>query len=151
MGVFAVPMSTTRIHFSPRFKIRRPNMARVKTKNTEPELKMRRLLLDMGYRGYRIHYDKLPGRPDVVFTRRRKVIFVHGCFWHGHNCKSGMNTPKINKDYWEPKLRRNADRDKEHLRQIRKEGWKVLVVWECQLKNLEGVRRILEKFMCPSA
>ena len=131
----------------PQFKISRPHMTRVKGKNTTPELELRRLLLDMGYRGYRIHYDKLPGRPDVVFTKHRKVIFVHGCFWHGHNCKAGKNTPRTNKDYWEPKLRRNVDRDKEHLREIRKEGWKVLTVWECQLKNPESTRKKLKKFM----
>ncbi len=122
-------------------------MARVKSKDTTLELKIRRLLLDMGHRGYRIHYDKLPGRPDVVFTKRRKVIFVHGCFWHGHDCKAGRNTPRINKDYWEPKLRRNAERDRQHLRRIRKEGWKVLTIWECQLKNSEALRKKLDKFM----
>ena len=106
------------------------------------------MLLDMGYRGYRVHYEKLPGRPDVVFTKRRKVIFVHGCFWHGHDCRAGRNTPRTNKDYWEPKLRRNIERDEKHLSQIREKKWKVLVVWECQLKkNSEAVRKKLEKFM----
>ena len=75
---------------------------------------------------------------------------MHGCFWHGHDCKAGKNTPKINKDYWEPKLQRNIDRDKEHLREIRKEGWEVLIVWECQLKNSELVRKRLEEFMSAS-
>lgn len=132
---------------SSQFKIPRPHMTRVKSKNTAPELKLRRFLLDMGHRGYRIHYDKLPGRPDIVFTKRRKVIFVHGCFWHGHNCKAGRNTPKTNKHYWEPKLRRNVDRDKEYLREIRKQGWKVLIVWECQLKRPKFTRKKLEEFM----
>ena len=122
-------------------------MTQVKGKNTSPELKLRHLLLNMGYRGYRIHYDKLPGKPDVVFTKHRKVIFVHGCFWHGHNCKAGKNIPRTNKDYWEPKLQRNVERDKKHLREIKKEGWKVLIVWECQLKNPESMRKKLKKFM----
>lgn len=132
---------------NPRFEVPRPHLARVKSKDTTPELKIRRLLLDMGHRGYRIHYDKLPGRPDVVFTKRRKVIFVHGCFWHGHDCKAGRNTPRINKDYWEPKLRRNVERDEKHLAQIREKEWKVLVVWECQLKDSESMRKKLGEFM----
>ena len=125
----------------------RPHMKRVKAKNTSLELKLRRLLLDMGYRGYRIHYDKLPGKPDIVFTKHKKVVFAHGCFWHGHNCKAGKNTPKTNKGYWGPKLQRNVDRDKKRLRQIRKEGWKVTVVWECQLKNSDSLRKRLSKFL----
>ena len=140
-------MRSAKTRSSPQFEISRPHMAKVKSKNTAPELKLRRLLLDMGYRGYRIHYGKLPGRPDVVFTKYRKVIFVPGCFWHGHNCKAGRNTPRTNKDYWEPKLLRNVDRDKKRLRQIRKKGWRVLVVWECQLKNPEFMQKRLKEFM----
>ena len=140
-------MPNTKIQSSPQFKIPRPHMSRVKGKNTTPELKLRRFLLDMGYRGYRIHYERLPGRPDVVFTKRRKVIFVHGCFWHGHSCKAGRNTPKTNKDYWGPKLLRNIDRDKKHLAEIRKKGWMVLIIWECQLKKSEFIRKKLEEFM----
>ncbi len=141
-------MRSTKTYSFSQFGTSRPHMAKVKSKNTAPELKLRRLLLDMGYKGYRIHYDKLPGRPDIVFTKYRKVIFVHGCFWHGHNCKAGKNTPKTNKDYWESKLLRNVDRDKKHLRQIRKEGWKVLIVWECHLKDPEFTRKKLKEFMC---
>ena len=140
-------MRSAKTHSPPRFEISRPHMAKVKSKNTAPELKLRRLLLDMGYRGYRIHYSKLPGRPDVVFTKRRKVIFVHGCFWHGHDCKAGRNTPKINRDYWEPKLLRNVDRDKKHLRRIRKEGWKVLIVWECEIKEEKRIGSKLRNFL----
>ena len=87
--------------------VSRPHMQRVRAKNTSPELKLRRLLCDMGFRGYRIHYKKLPGTPDVVFVSRKKAIFVHGCFWHGHDCKAGKNVPRTNQEYWEPKLERN--------------------------------------------
>lgn len=122
-------------------------MATAKPKNTKLELELRRLLLNMGYRGYRVHYDKLPGKPDVVFTKRRKVIFAHGCFWHRHCCKKGRSTPKTNKSFWEPKLQRNAERDKENLRKIEEEGWDVLLVWECQLKNPELLRKNLLNFL----
>ena len=122
-------------------------MSRVKSKNTGPELKLRRLLLDLGYRGYRIHFDKLPGKPDIVFTSSKKVIFVHGCFWHGHNCPAGSHRPKTNKDYWEAKLQRNIERDKELLSEIKSKDWKVLVVWECQLKQLDEVRIELAEFL----
>ena len=136
-----------RLSKSYKFEIARPHMAKIKSKNTEPELKLRRLLLDLGYRGYRIHYDKLPGKPDIVFTRSKKVIFVHGCFWHGHNCAAGSHRPKSNKDYWEAKLQRNIERDKANLSEIMNEGWNALVVWECQLKNLDGVQKKLMGFM----
>lgn len=139
-------MSTTKPH-EYKFEIPRPQMAKIKSKNTDPELKIRRLLLDMGFRGYRIHYAKLPGKPDIVFTRRKRVIFVHGCFWHRHNCPAGSQKPKTNQSYWIPKLLRNIERDKEHLSQIVLKGWKVLVVWECQLRNLDSVQKSLTEFM----
>lgn len=129
------------------FEIPRPHMAKVKSKNTRPELVLRRLLREMGFRGYRIHFKKLPGRPDVVFTRKKKVIFVHGCFWHGHDCPAGSHRPKSNKEYWEPKLLRNVERDQQHRSAILALGWNVLVVWECQLKDLDYVRNRVTKFM----
>ncbi|MEZ5573756.1 MAG: very short patch repair endonuclease [Halioglobus sp.] len=125
----------------------RPHMRKVKSKNTAPELRLRRILLESGYRGYRVHYEKLQGKPDVVFTKRRKVIFVHGCFWHGHSCRAGRNTPKSNQGYWEPKLLRNKERDKMRRRSIRNDGWEVLTLWECQLKDVDQVARRLAKFM----
>lgn len=127
--------------------ISRPHMRRVKAKNTSLELKLRRLLTDMKYRGYRIHYDKLPGKPDIVFTRRRKVIFAHGCFWHSHDCKAGKNTPKTNKNYWEPKLRKNVERDKKRLEEIKSKGWDVLIVWECEFRYPNKVREKLAGFL----
>ncbi len=124
----------------------RPHMQKVRSKNTTPELAVRRLLQGIGYRGYRIHYDKLPGKPDVVFTKRRKAIFVHGCFWHGHSCRAGRNTPRSNQDYWKPKLERNKKRDTAQIREIRKAGWDVLVIWECQLSNETRVESRLIEF-----
>lgn len=121
-------------------------MRKVRAKNTAPELILRRLLRSMGYRGYRIHYDKLPGKPDVVFTRRKKVIFVHGCFWHGHHCRAGRNTPKSNIGYWEPKLAGNKARDKRNIQRIRRAGWRVLVIWECQLRDVAKIKRRFQKF-----
>ncbi|MXZ56521.1 MAG: DNA mismatch endonuclease Vsr [Gammaproteobacteria bacterium] len=129
------------------FEIPRPHMAKVKSKDTGPELLLRSLLRDMGFRGYRIHFEKLPGRPDIVFTRRKRVIFVHGCFWHGHNCPAGSHRPKSNEEYWDAKLLRNVERDQKHLSEIIALGWQVLVVWECQLKNHEFVRKIITNFM----
>ena len=122
-------------------------MAKVKSKDTGPELLVRRLLRDMGFRGYRIHFEKLPGRPDIVFTKRKKVIFVHGCFWHGHTCPAGSHRPKSNEEYWDAKLLRNVERDQKHLSEIIALGWQVLVIWECQLKIDEYARKTLKNFM----
>ena len=122
-------------------------MAKVKSKDTGPELLIRRLLRDMGFRGYRIHFEKLPGRPDIVFTKRKKVIFVHGCFWHGHTCPAGSHRLKSNEEYWDAKLLRNVERDQKHLSEIIAIGWQVLVIWECQLKKDEYVRKTLTNFM----
>lgn len=125
-------------------------MRKVKAKNTSPELKLRRLLCDLGFRGYRLHYSKLPGTPDVVFVSRKKAIFVHGCFWHGHDCKAGKNVPRTNQEYWKPKLERNKKRDVEWQNQLRSIGWDVLVVWECQLKFPENVCLSLGDFLSTS-
>ena len=137
-------MSSPKVPFS---EVPRPHMKRVKAKNTSLELKLRRLLLDMGYRGYRIHYKALPGKPDVVFTKRKKVIFAHGCFWHSHDCKAGKNTPKTNKDYWDPKLKRNVERDKERQRELRKQGWDVIIIWECELTKPDLIKKRLLEFL----
>ena len=106
-------------------------MASIRSKDTTPELRVRSLVHTMGYR-YRLHVRTLPGAPDLVFPRRRKVIFVHGCFWHRHRCKRGRPVPKTRSDYWLPKLEGNRLRDLQHRRQLRKLGWNVMIVWECQ-------------------
>ena len=120
-------------------------MASVRSKDTAPEMRVRRMAHSMGYR-YRLHRRDLPGKPDLVFPVRKKVIFVHGCFWHQHDCK-GSHLPKSNKAYWLPKLKRNRARDGEHLVSLRAAGWKCLVLWECELKTDAALRRRLSKFL----
>ena len=108
-------------------------MQAVKSKDTGPELAVRRIMHKLGYR-YRLHKKGLPGRPDLVFARRKKVIFVHGCFWHGHDCRYGR-PPESRRKYWLPKLERNRERDRENKAELESLGWKVLTVWECQIKR----------------
>lgn len=125
----------------------RPHMRKVRSRNTTPELRLRKLIYGMGYRGYRVHYGKLPGKPDIVFPGRKRVVFVHGCFWHGHDCKAGRNVPKSNLTYWTGKLAGNKARDERHAREIKKAGWKILVIWECEMKDESVIRRKLERFL----
>ena len=107
-------------------------MRAVKSKNTTLEVTFRKALFAAGYR-YRLHDRRLPGTPDIVFPRRKKIIFVNGCFWHQHkNCKRAKS-PRTNKTYWLPKLKRNVQRDRENVLQLKKLGWSILVVWECSL------------------
>ena len=109
-------------------------MRRVKGKDTSPELKVRRLLTRMGLR-YRLHRSDLPGRPDIVMPGRKLAIFVHGCFWHGHDCARGARVPKANRPYWEGKIGRNRARDVRHREALAAAGWLVLTIWECELKD----------------
>jgi DNA mismatch endonuclease, patch repair protein len=121
-------------------------MALIRSRDTKPELAVRRLIHGMGYR-YRLHDNKLPGKPDLVFKSRLKVIFVHGCFWHLHrNCRNNR-PPKSRLDYWLPKLQRNASRDKEARNRLRTMGWRTLVIWECDLDNRERLARNIRKFL----
>lgn len=124
-------------------------MSLVRAKNTRPEMAVRRLLHSMGYR-YRLHGKKLPGKPDLVFAGRRKVIFVHGCFWHRHEgCRfSGM--PKSHRDFWSEKFERNMARDRDSYVKLHEAGWKVLVIWQCELRDVEAVRRKAVQFLGPS-
>lgn len=108
-------------------------MRAVKSGDTTPELIVRRLVHALGYR-YRLHRRDLPGRPDLVFPRLGKAIQVHGCFWHRHACPAGQSTPATRLDYWNAKFTRNVDRDRRNLRKLRRLGWSVLVVWECQTR-----------------
>lgn len=124
---------------------RSERMSLIRSKDTKPEIAVRRLVYSMGYR-YRLHDKKLPGHPDMVFRGRSKVIFVHGCFWHLHrNC---CRPPKSRREYWKPKLESNVARDKRTRQQLRRMGWRTLVIWECELRDsrkLESkVRRFLE-------
>ncbi len=109
-------------------------MSRIRSRNTSPEKIIRSLIYQMGYR-YRLHDKKLPGKPDIVFKKLRKVIFVHGCFWHLHKgCRDGT-IPKTDHQKWKAKLEGNVERDKMHIKELRKTGWKVLVLWECEIEK----------------
>lgn len=126
--------------------VRRRTMQAVKSENTSPEMRVRRLLHRLGYR-YRLHQKNLPGRPDLVFPGRRKVVFVHGCFWHGHDCARGARVPKANRDYWVSKVGRNRARDGNNKRELEAAGWKVLAIWECELRDAEGTVKRLTQFL----
>jgi DNA mismatch endonuclease (patch repair protein) len=129
---------------------RSANMARIRSKDTKPELAVRRMLHALGYR-YRLHGKDLPGKPDVVFAGRKKVIFVHGCFWHQHPAEACLDgrRPKSNAGYWDPKLNRNVARDRDVLIELKDLGWKALTVWECEVKGLAKLRAQLEIFLGP--
>jgi DNA mismatch endonuclease (patch repair protein) len=123
-------------------------MSRVRGKDTGPELVVRRLIHSLGYR-YRLHARELPGRPDVVFRPRRKVIFVHGCFWHRHpdpSC-SFARLPKSRLSFWKEKLEGNRQRDLRNQELLHRQDWEFLVVWECQLRDKERLKNILERFL----
>ena len=127
-------------------ELRSFNMSRIRSKDTKPEIVVRKLVHRMGYR-YSLHRKDLPGKPDLVLVKHKKIIFVHGCFWHIHRCRYGSVVPKTNKKFWKIKREGNVDRDKRNLRKLRREGWKVLVIWECQIRNSEKLINKLEKFL----
>lgn len=111
-------------------------MRAVKSRDTSPEQRVRAAVRAAGFaRRYRLHGAQLPGKPDLVFTGLQKAIFVHGCFWHGHDCKRGARQPKDNADYWRAKIARNQTRDRAALKALRANGWSVLVVWECETRE----------------
>ena len=115
------------------------NMSAIKSKNTKPEIKVRKVLHSMGYR-FRLHRKDLPGSPDIVLPKYKTVIFVHGCFWHRHeNCKYA-STPKTRKEFWESKFKANVKRDKEIEEKIKNIGWQSSVIWECELKDTYSLK-----------
>lgn len=124
---------------------RSKNMARVKNKNTVPELTVRKILYRLGFR-FRLHRRDLPGNPDIVLPRHKKIIFVHGCFWHGHSCPKGKR-PSTRQEFWDPKLDRNIERDRNNISELQKSGWKVLVIWECEIKDLQKLEKTLLDFV----
>jgi DNA mismatch endonuclease, patch repair protein len=125
---------------------RSERMSRVRCKDTKPEMVVRRLVYSLGYR-YRLHVGWLPGRPDMVFSARRKVVFVHGCFWHRHKGCSNCRLPKSRLGFWKPKLEANRQRDKRNQNRLRRLGWGTLVVWECEIRNTEKVIAKITRFL----
>ena len=126
-------------------ELRSRTMWAAKGKDTQPEWTLRRKLHAAGYR-YRLHVKDLPGKPDLVFPSRRKVIFVHGCFWHGHDCARGARAPKTNVEYWSGKIARDLERDARQRSALRADRWIVSTVWECEIKKI-GLLARLRKFL----
>ena len=124
---------------------RRRIMQSVKTKNTGPEMAIRKALSAAGYR-YRLHHRDLPGSPDIVFPGKKKAIFVHGCFWHGHDCSKGKAS-KSRQEYWGPKLTANKARDERNLAALEELGWQVAVVWQCEIRDMDNLTVRLGAFL----
>jgi len=122
------------------------NMSQIRSKDTSPEIVVRSIVHRMGYR-YALHRSDLPGHPDIVLVRHKKIIFVHGCFWHMHHCRYGKVKPATNKKFWQDKRQGNVERDKRNLKKLRNEGWKILVVWECQIRHLQKLAKTLQRFL----
>lgn len=125
-------------------------MARVRQRDTKPELVTRRTLHALGYR-FRLHVKGMPGTPDIVLKRHRAVVLVHGCFWHGHGGCSRSALPETNHDWWQAKIDGNHTRDLRTLKDLEDLGWRVLVVWECETHDKDALRRTLADFMAPGA
>lgn len=155
-GLFSdPPMSRGRPHSIVQFMdTRTPEkrseiMSLVRGKNTKPELAMRRIVHRLGYR-FRLHGSKLPGRPDLVFARMRKVIFVHGCFWHGHDGCAKARPPKSRKAYWNAKFKANKQRDARNIADLKTLGWSPMVVWQCEFKRTEKLTKRVNRFLSAS-
>lgn len=130
-------------------KRRSQNMRAIRSKDTSPEMAVRKLVHGLGYR-YRLHGSKLPGKPDLVFAGRRKVIFIHGCFWHLHRaCREGR-IPGSRQAYWKPKLEGNRTRDLRRQRELRQLGWGVMVIWECQVESGRDLSGRIRRFLGPA-
>jgi DNA mismatch endonuclease (patch repair protein) len=128
-------------------EMRSAQMAKIRSKDTSPELAVRRMVHRMGFR-YRLHVGSLPGKPDLVFPAKRKAIFVHGCFWHRHGAICPLSRmPKSRIEFWQAKLAQNKKRDEKTRRKLRAAGWRTMVVWECQLKHPETLEKRLLKFL----
>jgi DNA mismatch endonuclease, patch repair protein len=121
-------------------------MRAVKSAGTAPELRVRRIVRQLGY-GYRLHAKDLPGKPDLVFRGRRKVVFVHGCFWHGHDCARGARMPKANTAYWRAKIAANQARDARSLAALSAAGWSAFIAWECETRDEAGLASRLKAYL----
>lgn len=126
--------------------LRSENMRRIRSTNTRPEIIVRKIVYRLGFR-YRLHVSNLPGKPDLVFRSRKKVIFIHGCFWHQHPACPEGRIPKSRKSYWVKKLAHNVARDRQHLASLAGEGWRSLVLWECELGDESRVVKRLRRFL----
>ncbi len=124
-------------------------MRAVRARDTSPELAVRRLLRPFAP-GYRLHRKDIPGRPDIAYIGAKRAVFVHGCFWHGHDCARGARAPKTNADYWQAKIARNKARDAGAMDALAALGWRALIVWECELKEPEALARKLRAFLLKS-
>ena len=120
------------------------NMSRIKGKDTKPELVVRSILHKMGYR-FRLHRKDLPGTPDIVLPKYKTVIFLHGCFWHRHKGCKYAYTPKSRVKFWKNKFAETVKRDKQHLKQLKENGWEVFIVWECETKDMDKLKKIINK------
>lgn len=116
------------------------NMSRIRSRDTKPEMRVRKLCHSLGLR-FRLNDPKLPGKPDLTFKKYRTVIMVHGCFWHSHSCKAGSVTPKTNAEFWSDKRQKTVERDAKKQRELQVLGWKVITIWECETKVEESLRR----------
>lgn len=125
-------------------KRRSANMRAIRAKNTKPELAVRHVLRQAGFSGYRLHRRDLPGKPDIAFVGRKKAILVHGCFWHGHDCRVGLRRPGTRQEYWLPKISGNQIRDERHRANLISQGWSVLVVWECETADPALAHRLAD-------
>jgi DNA mismatch endonuclease (patch repair protein) len=125
---------------------RSATMRAVKSRDTSPELAVRKLLRGFAPH-YRLHRKDVPGNPDVAYVGRKRAIFVHGCFWHGHDCARGARMPKANAEYWEAKIAKNRARDAANAEKLKEQGWRALVVWECELKDLTALEEKLRGFL----
>lgn len=121
-------------------------MSKIRSKDTAPEIVVRTLLHKLGFR-YRLHQKSLSGKPDLVFPKLRKVIFVHGCYWHGHSCRWGLAQSKSNIEFWTNKIKNNRIRDKRVGRKLNRAGWRYITIWECELKSGTWIAKVL-KFLC---
>jgi DNA mismatch endonuclease (patch repair protein) len=122
------------------------NMSRIRSRDTRPEMLVRSLVHRLGFR-YRLHKKDLPGKPDLVLVRHRKIIDVHGCFFHMHDCRYGKVKPVTNAEFWQAKRQSNLNRDRRNIEALKKAGWQVLIIWECQTKNPDSLQEILNDFL----
>lgn len=125
---------------------RKRNMMNITSRHTKPEKIVRSIIHKMGYR-FRLHDSKLPSKPDIVLPRHKKIVLVHGCYWHMHVCKRGNVTPKTNTDYWQKKRFRNVERDEINLLELKKLGWKTVIIWECEVRDKSTLSQRLKGFL----